>query len=539
MKFELTQQQRLIKKAINFGTKKHVIVNASSGSSKSSSVIISVSDRAECPFKTGLVLAFNAKIAKENKKEFPSWCEVRTNHSLAYEYIVRPDKLTVKNNVQAIDFTGRHTQKIRQSALYYLNKFCASESLNIKDFIASEGCYKSTIEEIYVMIKQIFVDSTGGKMPISHAVYIKVFQMSLAYGDISLPKYDFLFMDEFADVNMCYYSIFCNIDAGKKIAVGDDNQAIFTFNHSVDGLSMLEEKYPDDSITLSLDQTFRCSKEIAEATRVFGINHMDPDFEYHGVDVDTSDLKTFGFITRTNKELIIEALSCVEKGIKFNFARSVDSILGPPIYLKSGLLNDYKTLMEYEAFENIPLDKRPKDENKYIIYEYESFMMINGSENKSFTKYLINRGKEDSSFHPDLVRVAKLSDKFNLRNMIKLLKYAKDKSNHSENYVLGTAFSTKGISLDAVYIADDINELTENSIDDELREDESEIYLAYVACTRARKLLINAKILDYRGKDNDIGTEDGKYKSIVTGSQMTYGNFKGLLLHSIENKKLL
>jgi len=673
---KLTPEQKEIVDSINDGKSNILVVSAYSGAAKSSSVIAALND-SKCKMNNALIIAFNSKISKENKQKFPKWCDVRTIHSLGYKYVITPNGLDVKNSTQAQDFNGRYKASDRKNILYMFNKFCASASVDIKSFLKEEGCFSDKINMTYDAIKKLLQDSESGKIPCSHQVYIKLFQINLHFGDTIVDGYDMLFMDEFADVNECYYSIFCNIKATKKVAVGDClapstriktdngwmkvkaiynslkdgnkinaysfnentgkyeykrmmnptrktyekelirvktinnsvettldhrfltvdgwkraydlsvndlivstdgsqsilslekyrddgiyvydfevegthnfvtsmnsqkantasglvlhncNQSIYQFNHSIDGLQRLLNDYPGDSVALELSRSFRCSLEIAQSVNIFCRNYIDDDFAFDGSKVIDESIETFAFLTRTNASLIEEGILCHKENTKFNFARKPISILGPPIYIRSGVIKDYDEYISSGTFSHV------KDENVETVREYSRYIdSTSESKRRGFISYMIKMNKENSDYQPDIARVARLAKQFSLKQMVGLLTYISEKKNVSDIYTLGTAFSTKGSTFDAVYLADDITESTINEIEEDESEsipsNNSEKYLAYVAATRARVILVNAEILDYCTD----GKTQGTYYDTVNGSDMTYGSFK--LLLSTKNKK--
>ena len=512
-----TVQQKMIEHNINDGNNNILVINAISGGSKTTSIVMGVNSE-KCKFKNGLVLAFNAKIAKENKNVFPDWCEVRTIHSLGYKYVVGPKNLKVKSNVLKSDFKGSDKQKGVYVSV--LNAYCNSEYISLKDFIENEtNVSDKYVNKTYDAIKSTISDMENGVISISHSVYIKLFHIYLHYGDVKIGPIDFLFMDEFADVNGCYYQIFLLINAKKKVAVGDSAQSIYQFNNSIDGLGKLLDEFPDKTIELSLSTTFRCSKEISEAVQLFMYNYIDKDMVFDSNnDSNTYDaeLNTFAYITRTNKELISEALNCVRDNIKFSFARSVSSIFKPYLYMRSGVIDDYDKYIKDGNLNNI--DK----EHHELVMLYEAYKMVLGRQ--SFPFWLHNKARKDSSISEHLVRNAATAKLFTVQQMISVVKYLEDKKNQSDKYVIGTGFSTKGISIDSVYICDDIYSITENELDKEIDGDyeTTERFLAYVACTRAKYKLVNAKILDIQiGND----TKPGKYTGLVRGSDEDYESF--------------
>jgi len=83
--YKLTEEQIECIEAINDESIAIVAIEANSGASKSSTVCFSLEKPYNTNINSVLVLSFNNKIAKENKKAFPQWADVMTIHSLAYK----------------------------------------------------------------------------------------------------------------------------------------------------------------------------------------------------------------------------------------------------------------------------------------------------------------------------------------------------------------------------------------------------------------------------------------------------------------------
>jgi superfamily I DNA/RNA helicase len=70
------------------------------------------------------------------------------------------------------------------------------------------------------------------------------------------------------------------------------------------------------------------------------------------------------------------------------------------------------------------------------------------------------------------------------------------------NLMIGTAHTNKGNEMDMVFIDESLNKSTRKAItklyENGLHDDdiETEFFLYYVACTRAKKYLLNATLLD-------------------------------------------
>jgi len=491
-RINFTAEQLLAIDAVDNNKDDIVLIEASAGTGKTK-VVTTAFNRNNANRRFGISLAFNSKIAKENKNVFPNWFEVRTLHSFGYKYIVSPRRLTVKPNMTVDDFNGV-SGKEASIYLSYLNKFCSSDIVSINEFLTKEKCPARYRKKAGESIKNLFMLCENGDIPISHAMYLKLFQVLLVHGDIEIET-DVLFMDEFADINACYYSVFKHIKAKKKVVVYDQSQAIYRFNNSINGGEKLQKDFQSLCKVFSLTQTFRCSKEISNAVNKFGTSHIKTPFNgIVGSDVDIDSPKRFMLLTRTNMYLLNHALEFIENKIKFVFARSYKSIIDPVLYLKIGVVEDSKKNIDDVS-----------DENRYIVKEYNAYIDETKYDTNagSFSSWIKNNNTEDPLYLPDLARVASISLQFSADELIAIKKYVSNKNNNDDNVILGTGFSTKGDEADMVYIADDLNKAAKKTISnmkkDEDNTDDDELLTYYVACTRAKKWLINATILEGYG----------------------------------------
>jgi len=493
---EYTGEQLLAIEAIDSTEDDIILVEATAGSGKTT-LVIEAFGRNIAKRKTGISLAFNAKIAKENKDIFPDWFDVRTLHSFGYRNIVSALGLTVKSNISPSDFKGRISISQKSIYLSYLNKYCSSDVIKIRDFLIGENVSPRHLDATEKALKQVVNDCNSGSIPISHAVYLKLFQIQLVFGDVEIET-DVLFMDEFADINACYYSIFKHIKASKKVVVYDQSQSIYRFNNSINGGDKLLEDFPDICKKFSLTNTFRCSAEIASAVNRFGKEFILTPFQtITGRKVDIESPSRFMILTRTNKELIEHSLALIDNDIKFVFARSYKSILSPIIYIKSGARIDMGK-QDSGKFDEV------LDENKYIVSEYREYYGSRAqSDQTSFARWIQNKGKKDGDYYPELVRIASIATNFSTKDLMLVYNFCKDKKNHDDNAILGTSFSTKGDAADMVYISEDLNKATQKTKDDfankSLLAKDDEFLNYYVATTRARKWLINATHLTNYG----------------------------------------
>ena len=478
MCFKLTSEQEHNIALILNKHDKMVAIEANAGAGKTQTLITALKDN-RCWFRSGLFLSFNKKIAIENAQKVPNFVETRTLHSLAYQYIVKPLKLKVTNSISANDI-HHSNYKVRNRAKWLLNKFCTSRFVKVRDFLKSEE--EQNIGLYEELLKNTIVNMEEGKQPIPHAVYMKLFHIHLVVGSIKVPEYDVLLGDEFADINGVFLEVFLNIKAKKKIVVFDTSQNIYTFNNTINGAYILINEY--GAVSGALTKTFRCSSQIANAVNQF---MLDNDLNIQLVGSNRDDLipKTSLFVTRGNRELLSMIKACMNKSINFSLARDINSLFDDYIFVKSGI---YKEWDKYQETNIEPKLNGIRIELWLFFKEWK-----NNNDFDSFRGYIESKAENDMYFPENILKLFKTVSDFKGSELIKMKQYAKE--NKDDRFLIGTVFSTKGLQSDIVYVADDLNSSTFDSIEKKTKV-KDEIYMYYTACTRAKKVLINAKLLN-------------------------------------------
>jgi len=477
--FKLTSEQEHNIALILNKENKIVAIEANAGAGKTSTLITALKD-SRCWFKKGLFLSFNRKIALENAQKVPSFIETKTLHSLAYQYIVKPLKLKVIGSISANDI-NHSNYKIRNRAKWLLNKFCTSRFVKIKDFLKDEDEQNISLYE--ELLKNTIINMENGKQPIPHAVYMKLFHIHLYANSIKIPEYDVLLGDEFADINGVFLEVFLNIPAKKKVVVFDRNQNIYTFNHTINGAKVLIDEY--GAISGSLTRTFRCSLQIAKAVNQFMLNNGF-DIQLVGVNRDDLEPETSLFVTRGNRELLSMIELCMNKEIKFSLARDINNLFDDYIYVKVGI---YKEWDKYQETKKEPRLDGVKKELWHFFKEWKK------EDFGTFKNYIEYKAENDMYFPENIIRLFKTINGFKGSDLIGMKQYAKE--NKDDRFLIGTIFSVKGLQSDIVYISNDLNSTTLKVIEKKIDE-KNEIYMYYTACTRAKKILINAKLLEKR-----------------------------------------
>jgi superfamily I DNA/RNA helicase len=143
--------------------------------------------------------------------------------------------------------------------------------------------------------------------------------------DVSFPKYDRLFIDEFQDTNEVQIELMKKMIkyGGKVIAVGDTDQAIYGFR-GADSEAMNRGRKAFDCQVLPLSITYRCSKAVTREAQkyVSKIEYFDGAKEGLVEAVEkynaTDFLPTDAILCRNNAPLVKMAYGFIRRGIGIN-----------------------------------------------------------------------------------------------------------------------------------------------------------------------------------------------------------------------------
>jgi len=302
-------------------------------------------------------------------------------------------------------------------------------------------------------------------LPMSHDGYLKLYQLSKPE-----IQCDVLLVDEAQDSNLVTLDIFLR-HKGKKILVGDENQAIY---HWRGANNAIEQCNADKEFFLTT--SFRFGKNIAAIANTLLFNFKDVDLPITGFRASDGVMGSGdftgqkAFIARTNGTLFEKALESVESNQSIHFLGNAS---GYSVFLE-GLKDVFY----------LSTNDRGKIKDIYI---------------SSFDNYYDFRDVVNHKDHPEV----------EFQSRIRIVEKYKDKffdaiSKIQDNIVpredadiiLATAHKSKGSEFDNVILADDYPSLLS---DGHLKQDVliAEVNLLYVAATRAKKILqVNRQIID-------------------------------------------
>lgn len=469
----LTQEQQAIVDYIsNAKDDCLILINAVAGAGKTFLLtqIVEI-----VPHTSGIYLAYNKSVATEAAGKFPSSISCSTAHSLAYRGIVKALGLRV-GNFSYKDISEKIAYEHKLDIIETIREFCLSSYVDFQQYAADVELVpvKTDLCSKYLTLMY------EGKIECTHDFYMKVFHMHLADGSVTYPKQDFLLVDEAGDLNEVTLEIFKLLPAKVKIAVGDSAQNIYSFNHTVNAFELLK----DEGIPFRLTESFRVSASIASRIEEFCIEHISEDMRFKGQeDIDVDNIVTTGMLSRTNAGLISAMVNLMEDNINFTLVRRAADIFKLPLTL---CFLKYQGTVSDPAYRHIQADVDEWYEDAKLRDDFKSPLL-----------YLA------SLYHFDiaLVSAVRLLMSKGKTTILDTYEFAKSCEKKKTNLFLATCHSVKGLEYDEVIILDDLNESVTKALfpegtemTDEDREQELNLY--YVACSRARKSLVNAKMLN-------------------------------------------
>lgn len=452
-----------------------VKVSSVAGSGKTSLLV----EIARLPIiKSGLYLAYTKSVATEAQRRFPDTIHCCTTHSLAYTPIVT--KANRKLGTLSYKDIDLPTYADNCAVIHIFKEFCLSEHIDFPSFCIANGI--ATVYE--TACEKILHEMYDGTRDVTHEFYLKLFHIQLATGELRYPELDIVMLDEAGDINKVTKAIFDLLPAKRKVMVGDSFQNIFTFNYTIDCFAASEEGVP-----FAMTRSFRVSDKIASRIEKFCNRYIDQSMSFQGVPVEDTTIRTRAYIARTNATLIARIIQLNTLGIPYSLTRPPEKLFEQVLAFIS---------MKHKGFITDPsLRYLQEDVDDY----YESSTLR--ADNKTLFGYLRKLYPNDTVIAQNVALIAK----FGPKNIIVAYEESRKHKAYKNSIILGTAHSTKGLEYDEVTIADDLNTAIEDIvrvIDTNIRAgreteltvlERTELNLYYVACSRARKVLIDAKHL--------------------------------------------
>jgi len=246
----------------------NAVVNAVAGSGKSTTIVEAMNRVSG----SAIFLAFNKSIAEELKKRNVN---AKTFHSLCYSPVMR---YKATNNVEMNKLRTLTKRNMTKDDDFVYGNFCARlVSLARQNGV---GCIVANTENVWnEIIAHHDLELDNDNASESRAVELSrqllewsnestmvdfddMLYFSVKFG-ISLPKFDFIFVDEAQDTNAIQRAILRKImhPHTRIIAVGDPAQAIYGFRGAdSDSLGLIA--YEFNCIQLPLTVSYRCATSI-------------------------------------------------------------------------------------------------------------------------------------------------------------------------------------------------------------------------------------------------------------------------------------
>jgi len=455
---------------------KILLIDSVAGSGKSHTLL----ETAKLPFiKSGTCIVYNKSVADENVIAFPKHFQSSTIHSLAYKHTVTAFGLDV-GYFNPRDVKEKCRWEYKMAVAQGLRQFCLSRHLKVSDFCKEQ----KIIPAVEDMITKYMKFMKSKKIPVTHEFYMKYFHMLLANDIIQVPEVDALFLDECQDSFATTIEIFKLLKAKKKIAVGDQRQALYSFNDCINGFEVLES---EPGVRLAnLTKTFRVNDKDALLVQEFMRRHLNkPSYSFRGNTYDDQTIKSRAFLTKTNSALIGKMIDLMELGRGFNLLRPPKAIFE--------LLTILLSLKQGGFIPNPEF--RHLQEDVDIWYRSPSLHIDYGTP----LGYIAAVHSKDVAIKTAIRIIAE----YGPPAIWKAFEYAKKQyGTKNHEWTLSTVFTSKGFTFDYVEIADDMNYAFQKALEDLEENKLSEsgfndiLYQYYVICTRHRHTLINAVYLD-------------------------------------------
>lgn len=470
---KLTEEQKTIVDFVKQAPDNTIILIDSVAGSGKTTLLKSIAE--ELSDGQGMYLAYNKAIATDSSKKFPSHIDCRTVHSLAYKAVVVPLKLRVgffgpKHIKQKISYSDK------QELVEDIKEFCLSRFTSYKEYADEYQKTNSVLANTYLDLMMT------GTIECSHDFYLKIFHIFLHENSIEYDPYNLLMLDEAGDLNEVTLEIFKLLKSRIKVAVGDPHQNIYSFNYTINCFEKLE----NEGVTFRLSKSFRVPSYIASPIENFCKSYLNPSMNFKGTDSAKTDIKTIGYISRTNAGLINKIIELNAENTPYGLVRKAQEIFKLPLMI-AGI--KYQGNIYDPAYKHLQEDIDSWYENENDIKTLNPNLLV----------YLKNLYSNDFA----LLQSINLVIKYGKSQIFNAYNEAKHHENTFQNLMLMTAHSSKGLEFDEVILSTDMNSSIETIILD-LKNDPKKLLssqekealnLYYVACTRALVSLRNANYL--------------------------------------------
>jgi len=356
--------------------------------------------------------------------------------------------------------------------LSLLEEFCNSKYLSLKDFLNK----KDELRFLNIISKYL-TKMANKEMKVPFVFNLKYYHILLSKGLVPDENLGLLMLDEFSDSSEVVLEIFNLIPAKQKVVAGDVHQSINSFAYCVNGFRYFSMK----GTTRTLSTSFRLPVNIAKDIEKFGQEHLDCEFVFKGFDKPYPENPTTAYLCRTNAGLIKQMSELQKKGIQYKLNRSVKLIFG---LIKTLIYISPKNPIYNSKYKYLEAD----------IKQWNSYSSIR-TQYKTLLNYIKMQHDDNVEIQSAISIIMSQGRKEILDTLDRAL--AIEKRVKKAVFSISTVHACKGRGYTEVYLNDDldISKILEIPNDERTLEEQEQVNLFYVACSRATHNLYNAKCL--------------------------------------------
>ncbi|MCX8959124.1 ATP-dependent helicase [Erwinia psidii] len=463
MSFTLTDEQH----AVTAWQGRHLVVNAFAGTGKTATL---VSFAEANPDSRMLYLAYNRAIRDEAERKFPYNVECRTSHQLAWSHFGRHFRHRLSANLRITDVARRLNTRhwpLARLAMSGLNAFlCSADEIPGLTHLPKENDrHGIEVDKILGAVQVLWheMSHTGSNFPVTHDVYLKLFQLSAP--DLS-ERWDTILFDEAQDANPVTSAFVLNQPC-RVILVGDRWQQIYRFRGADNALCAPQLAQAN---RLWLTSSFRFGPEIARVANIL-LTRAGEDKEVTGLggadEVLTrlpDDIPHYAVLSRTVAGVIGAALTA--------------SLENKRVFWVGGI-EGYKT-DELEDLYWFQAEMPEKMRSTRVSRDW-----------RDFDEYCqVAKATQDVEMN-QAIRL--LDDFFPLPQKLAVMRRFATTQEQGAQVTVSTAHRSKGLEWPVVMLNEDFTDITDPLLAEDERRDET--CLLYVAVTRAREKLVTNKLV--------------------------------------------
>lgn len=475
-------------------TDKNIVVRASAGSGKTSTIVTAA--KLLSPSLTSCFLAFNKSIVEELKSRLPQNTVCKTAHSFGMTALIEHYRVNFKvseyKNIRFIEEKLKTKTKLKEKERNAL-KFAFFDAINLirmyllpyeKKAIDQLCCKYSIIlteeelQDCIDILQRIDYYNKSFSKTKNLIDFVDMIHLPVTNPKIRLPQFDYLFVDELQDLNDAQQYLVERMLAprtGRLIGVGDPFQSIYSFG-GASGQSFEYFESKPNTVSLPLSISYRCGKKIVEEART-----IYPDIQFYeknedgevregnATEINTNDM----VICRNNRPLIQLYFNLLEAGkpaviIGRDIEVGLNKVLSKVIdyNIREGVDRLYDQLAQMKADLRSKGVKTPSNNPKVINF-YEQIRTIEAISTHCDYMYQISD------------RIKEIFNE-NKKDAIKLMTIHKSKGLEADRVFLIESFEGKKL-IPSPYANQQWELVQENNVN-------------YVAHTRAKKALIKVKL---------------------------------------------